>query len=111
MTDIRTRAADIIEPHISGNFKRRERAESNAQTLDHYGLLGTLKAKFRQLLLIKVAKPNGAQIRKLDVGPRDRNSKFFVRRPYEPRRNADLESRCWNRASVDVQQQLFAITI
>jgi hypothetical protein len=39
VTDIRTRAADIIEPHIAGDFKRRERAEDVAGELDYAGLL------------------------------------------------------------------------
>lgn len=39
MTSIRTRAADIIEPHITGDFKRRERAEDWALDLDTVGLL------------------------------------------------------------------------
>lgn len=33
------RAADIIEPHINGSFKRRERAEGNAADLAAAGLL------------------------------------------------------------------------
>lgn len=33
------RAADIIEPHIDGDFKRRERAEGNAADLAAAGLL------------------------------------------------------------------------
>jgi hypothetical protein len=40
VADILDRAADIIEPHVTGSFKRRERAESHARTLDDYGLLG-----------------------------------------------------------------------
>lgn len=32
-------AADIIEPHIDGDFKRRERAEGNARDLAAAGLL------------------------------------------------------------------------
>jgi hypothetical protein len=40
MTDtIRARAADIIEPHITGTFKRRDRAEGNADDLHRAGLL------------------------------------------------------------------------
>ena len=41
MTSLRARAADIIEPHLTGTFKRRERAEGHGTTLDHYGLLGS----------------------------------------------------------------------
>jgi hypothetical protein len=41
VSTLRTRAADVIEPHISGSFKRRERAEGHAMTLDHDGLLGS----------------------------------------------------------------------
>jgi hypothetical protein len=37
--DILTRAADIIEPHITSLFKRRELAQSNAVCLDDAGLL------------------------------------------------------------------------
>jgi hypothetical protein len=36
---VRARAADIIEPHITGNFKRRDRAEGNADDLHRAGLL------------------------------------------------------------------------
>lgn len=36
---LRDRAADIIEPHIDGGFKRRERAEGNADDLAAAGLL------------------------------------------------------------------------
>jgi hypothetical protein len=37
--EIRTRAADIIEPHITGDFKRRDRAEGVAEELDDANLL------------------------------------------------------------------------
>lgn len=33
------RAADIIEPHLTGTFKLRQRAEMNARTLSNSGLL------------------------------------------------------------------------
>ncbi|MFI5938066.1 hypothetical protein [Actinoplanes sp. NPDC051494] len=39
MSDIRTQAADIIEPHITGTFKRRDHAESIALSLDDSGKL------------------------------------------------------------------------
>jgi hypothetical protein len=35
----RSHAADIIETHITGTFKRRERAEGNADDLHRAGLL------------------------------------------------------------------------
>lgn len=38
-TDVRTRVADIIEPYITGNFKRRKLADGHAQNLAHAGLL------------------------------------------------------------------------
>lgn len=36
---VRIRAADIIEPHLDGDFKRRDRAEGNAADLCYSGLL------------------------------------------------------------------------
>lgn len=39
MSDYRTQAADVIEPHVTGRFKRRERAEGIATSLDDFGLL------------------------------------------------------------------------
>ncbi|MEV0214334.1 hypothetical protein [Micromonospora sp. NPDC050695] len=41
MTDrsIIDQAADIIEPHLAGTFKLRQRAEMNARTLSTSGLL------------------------------------------------------------------------
>lgn len=37
--DVLARTADVIEPHITGNFKRRDRAEGNAKDLHDAGLL------------------------------------------------------------------------
>lgn len=37
--DVLSRAADIIKPHIDGNFKRRDRAEGQARQLYNCGLL------------------------------------------------------------------------
>lgn len=39
MSDVRRLAADLIEPHIRGDFKRRERAERIAVSLDDAGHL------------------------------------------------------------------------
>ncbi|MEU8158084.1 hypothetical protein AB0B94_30895 [Micromonospora sp. NPDC048986] len=39
ITDVLSRAADIIEPHIGGKFKVRDRAEGAAQDLAAAGLL------------------------------------------------------------------------
>ncbi|MGS2615136.1 hypothetical protein ACVCAH_11515 [Micromonospora sp. LZ34] len=38
-TDVLTRAADIIESHITSRFKRRQLAEGNARDLAGAGLL------------------------------------------------------------------------
>ena len=43
-TDVLARVADIIEPHIDGGFKRRERADANAYDLHGAGLLHGGKA-------------------------------------------------------------------
>lgn len=39
MSNIRTRAADVIERHLTLKYRRRISAESIAEELDHHGLL------------------------------------------------------------------------
>ena len=45
VSNVRNLAADIIEPFIRGDFKRRERAEGHAASLDYSGRLRGGKAR------------------------------------------------------------------